>query len=831
MTALFAIPFAALSAQDFLTLEQASSRTGRDAVAVFEGRTIFVRGRVASDPVWALDTYYLAIRDASDHGLLLRGDVDQFSGVVPGDWIETSGVIQSRAGFPMLTPAVAPGSNRQAIQVVRPGTPPAPLEVSIADLNSFRYLGLMIHTRATVDRVSDNLGGETIELMDRGAKIAVFLARAHSAAAGPGELRGIRPGQHVRITGLATQYSLEAPHDDGFQVMLAGPEAVEVIPAAWMMPPLAIVGAIAGIALIAGLWWVRERRLGTHRRSLRAFHTLSEEIISASSPSEIAEKLVSVLPTVTQATAVRLYLYHRRTKSLERVPTGAHPEPMVVPLDSPPEGLVSGAVMCFKNRTLLNVPDVRRSPLLRIAAKKNLPRSAMFLPLLAQNEVLGVLEVGNARRIGYFRVEEQAAAQHLANQVAASLKLQDRQSVREQLFRSEKLAATGQLISGVASELRAPIESILQLSISLAAYGGRAVPERDLQMLAGESQRASEIVSRLVSFARPDDSAARPVDVNALVAGLMEFRDPEWKTLELRVQNRLSTDPALVIGVQGQMEQVFLNLLIHAEQCAAEAPGKAISAASTLIGGRVLVEIGYAVAPAKPTLQSEPHDGDLAPDLFSVDFSRDLFSGDLFSPDQFANSPFSKGASVARAAAETEAVGLAVCQGIIQSHGGEIRFRTRPGSVRFEIDLPLAPAAGDDADSRGAADAASTLTLLLVDSDAAGQRQLTKALSGGGHRVVPTTVEEAADLCQRLRFDAVFWALRPGGPTSARHGMDFQERVRAHVPVFVLVSNAYDPDLARSIESGGGFLIARPIQESQLNGVLKKIEALSHSRQ
>jgi len=815
-------PFPTASAQDWVTLEQASSRTGRSLLSAYEGRAIAVRGQVAGDPVWALETYYLPLRDSSDRGLLLRGDLDQFSGLSPGDWLEVSGTVQSRAGFPMLAPSTDSGS----IRVFKRGAPPPPLEVSVADLNRFRYLGLMIHTSATVDRVSDNLGGKTLELIDHGSTVAVFLPRAPSA--GAGELRGIRPGQHVRITGLATQYSLEAPHDDGFQVMLAGADGVEVIPSGLALPPLAIVGALGTIGLIAALWWYRERRLGTHRRSMRAFHTLSEEIISATSPAEIAEKLVSVLPTVTQATAVRLYLYHRRTKSLERVPTAGNPVPMAVPLDSPPEGLVSGAVVCFKNRTLLNVPDVRRSPLVRIAGKKNLPRSAMFLPLMAQQEVLGVLEVGNARRIGFFTVEEQAAAQHLANQVAASLKLQDQQTVREQLFRSEKLAATGQLISGVANELRAPLESILQLSTSLAAYGGRAITKRDLQTLAGESQRASEIVSRLVSFARPEDSAPRPIDVNALVANLMEFRDPEWKTLGLRVQNRLANGQALVIGAQGQMEQVFLNLLVHAEQCAAEAPSKAISAASTTIGGRVLVEIGYATA---VRIALEQSDGDPSPDLMSGHaFSPDAFAPDVLSPDAFSTDVLSNDPSLAPETAEKAAVGLAVCQGIIQSHGGEIRFRARPGSARFEIDLPLAPDARDE-ESGDAVKPARSLTLLLVDPDAAGQRQLIKALSGRGQRVVPAPVEEAADLSQRLRFDAVFWALRPGTAASARQSADSQERVRAHVPAFVLVSNAYDPELARSIESGGGFLITRPIQEAQLSEVLKRIEAMSHSAQ
>ncbi len=569
--------------------------------------------------------------------------------------------------------------------------------------------------------------------------------------------------------------------------MLAGPEEVEVVPATTTFQPLLLLAAVGAIGVLLALWWFRERRLGTHRRSMRAFHALSEDIISAASPGEIAEKLASVLPSITQATGVRLYVYNRRTKALQRVPTKAARDPMAVPIDSPPGGLASGAVVCFRNRTLLNVPDVRRSPFVKVEIKMNLPRSAMFIPLLSQNDVLGVLEVGNARRLGYFTVEEQAAAQHLANQVAASLKLQDQQTIREQLFRSEKLAATGQLISGVASELRAPLESILQLSTSLASFGGRPVPERDLRLLAGESQRASEIVSRLVSFARPEDSAARQVDVNALVANLMQFREPEWKMLGLRVQNRLSSEPAPVLGAQGQIEQVFLNLLVHAEQCAVDAPSKSFNVSSSLIASRITVEIAYP-ASAK---EAEANAGPLLNEKSS----------------------------------ENGGLGLGVCQGIIQSHGGEIRFGVNAGTARFEIDLPVARETEQSAPVRPR-QPASTLTLLLVDPDSGAQRQLMGLLSARGHRAVPAPMEEAADLAQRVRFDAVFWAVSGSATRSA----DLQERVRAHVPTMVLLSDGYDAELARSLEAGGSFLLARPVRETELQTVLEKIEARSATR-
>ncbi|HML16597.1 MAG TPA: GAF domain-containing protein, partial [Bryobacteraceae bacterium] len=560
-------------------------------------------------------------------------------------------------------------------------------------------------------------------------------------------------------------------------------------------PPLLLGGALGAIALVAGLWWFREKRLGTNRRLLRAFHALSEDIISAGSPGEIAEKLATVLPTVTQATGVRLYLYSRRSKSLERVPTPGEPDPMVVPVESPPDGLAGGAVVCFRNRTLLNVPDLRRSPFAE-AEGESQPRSAMFLPLLSQSDVTGVLEVGNARRMGYFSHEEQAAAQHLANQVAASLKLQEQQTIREQLFRSEKLAATGQLISGVASELRAPLDSILQLANSLASYGRNPIPERELKLLAGESQRASEIVSRLVSFARPEDSAARQVDVNAMLASLMQFRDPEWRALGLRVQNRLTPAPALVLGSQGQIEQVFLNLLVHAEQYASESAAKTIFVSSSVIARRVMIEIGYSIAQSEKGAEVDP---------FAEGRSRD------------------------------GALGLGVCRGIIQSHGGEIRFRSGPAAeairmARFEIDLPIARESAHEVRReapRSARKTGAVMTVLLVDPDAGSQRQLLGLLASRGHRVVPAPMEEAADLAQRVRFDAVFWAMRPSAPGAS----DYQEKIRAHVASFVLVSDGYDAELAGSLESSGGFLLARPVQESDLDRILKQMEAQGPSAQ
>jgi CheY-like chemotaxis protein len=111
------------------------------------------------------------------------------------------------------------------------------------------------------------------------------------------------------------------------------------------------------------------------------------------------------------------------------------------------------------------------------------------------------------------------------------------------------------------------------------------------------------------------------------------------------------------------------------------------------------------------------------------------------------------------------------------------------------------------------------LTLMLVDPDLPGRRALVAALGSSGHRVVPSTAEGAADIVQRLRFDAILWAARAGGGA----WNEFHDRFRAFIPAFVLIRDSYDHELAGSLGSRGGFLLSRPVEDKKLAEILREI--------
>jgi signal transduction histidine kinase/CheY-like chemotaxis protein len=521
-------------------------------------------------------------------------------------------------------------------------------------------------------------------------------------------------------------------------------------------------GVLCGGIYFLVMWWVRSQRLNQQRQAAKALYALSEEVIAAATPAGIAEKLADGLPRLMDAATAHLYLVHRESQMLHRV--GSEPGA---------QGLAEAVATCYRNRTPLMVPDTRNNSLVKNASEV-LPRSVLLAPLISHEEVLGVMQIDRADRAGAFAPEDQAAAQHLANLVSSALKLQEQQALREQLFRGEKLAAAGQMIAGIASELRSPIEAISRLSVEVSATLKRRddIPaaEEGIERVMAESKRVREIVARLGSFT-DTNAAPRHLDVGAMLRKLVEFREPVWKEQGLQGQRRFDADAASVIGAEGQLEQVFLTLLMDVERRAADSPTRALALKTSEANGQIRVEIGHTLpAGVEPSGEEE---------------------------------------------------GLDVCRGIVQTHGGEIKFHRRAGVFAYEVLLPRAGRGVEAPSAMPVVRNVRPLTLMLVDHEPGASRPLLKLLSSRGHRVVPVAGEEAVDLAPRLRFDAVFWTARAG-----RGGWsEFLERVRSSVGSFVLISDGYNQDLAASLEQNGGFLLARPVEEASLDRILGEIAA------
>jgi len=571
--------------------------------------------------------------------------------------------------------------------------------------------------------------------------------------------------------GIAPQLALAG--QAGSIKAVAGPPV-----AAWegsVTPFLVFAVLFSGILMSAFVVWRRERHLRIHRQRLRKNYMLGEEILGAASPDNILCRLREALPAILGITRVRLYIYNRASKALDTV-TGDATPPVAISLASPPPGPASGASACFQYRTLLPVPDIGRSPFPIAGGAEPTPKSLLFVPMFAQGEVTGILELDQDDRVRAFDADEQSLAQHLGNQIGVALRLLDQRSVQEQLFRTEKLAAVGRLISGVVDELQTPLNSISELA-SRAVERSRLGPaERDVAAIASEARKASAMVARLVSFAAAEQGEARLVPIGTLLHNLIEFRESDWKASGIRVRNLTTREPVFVQGLQGQLEQIFLSLLVHAEQALASAPQKAITIRSSVLAKRLLVEIAF----------SAPQE--------------------------------------VRKVEETAAV-LGVTRSVIAGHGGEVRLIEKIGAdPRFEVELPICQrdrSNGAPPVAAAPADSSRRWTALVIEPEDAPQRQILALLSARGYRVVPVSnADTALELAHRVRFDAAFCSVHAPG----LNWVELSERMQSRVGGFVLMSDGFDAELATDFEEAGRFVLPKPVQEVELERVLRTIE-------
>src|SRR5580692_10685328 len=110
---------------------------------------------------------------------------------------------------------------------------------------------------------------------------------------------------------------------------------------------------------------------------------------------------------------------------------------------------------------------------------------------------------------------------------------------------------------------------------------------------------------------------------------------------------------------------------------------------------------------------------------------------------------------------------------------------------------------------------------MAIEADETKQRQLRDLLSARGFRVVPVTNADAGlDLAQRMRFDAAFCSVHAPG----LNWVELSERLQSRVGGFILLSESYNAELSADFEGEGRYVLPKPVQDSELDRVLRGLE-------
>ena len=246
----------------------------------------------------------------------------------------------------------------------------------------------------------------------------------------------------------------------------------------------------------------------------------------------------------------------------------------------------------------------------------------------------------------------------LTSIVAVMTDITDAAMLQAKLMHAEKMAAVGQLVSGVAHEVNNPLTAILGFADLLME--NPEIPDsarKDLRVILQEAQRTKQIVQNLLSFARQMPPQRKPVQLNAILLRTVQLRAYDLNSHGIEVVERLGENMPDVIGDPLQMQQVFLNILNNAYDAVRET------------GRPARIEIATTVTPN------------------SVEVSfRDNGSG-VDSPERIFD-PFFTTKEVGKGTG----LGLSICYGIVREHGGEILCQNNVGGpgATFIVRLPLA---------------------------------------------------------------------------------------------------------------------------------------------
>jgi signal transduction histidine kinase/ActR/RegA family two-component response regulator len=293
---------------------------------------------------------------------------------------------------------------------------------------------------------------------------------------------------------------------------------------------------------------------------------------------------------------------------------------------------------------------------------------------------------------------------------------------------ASRLAAVGEMAAGIAHEINNPLTGVIGFSQLL--LGKQNIPEdikEDIRVIADGSQRVADIVKRLLTFARQTKPIKTVVNLNELIENTLKLRDYVLKTANIEVITRFDPELPWSVVDPGQLQQVFLNLIVNAEQEMKKAHGK-----GTL------------------TITTEKKENNIR-----MSFKDD---GPGITTENLLHlfEPF----FTTKAIGEGTGLGLSLSRSIILEHNGTLNVESMSGhGATFVVELPIIEALPSEAVTSTLATKVEPAAIkkgkiLVVDDEPGVRALLEKVLTQSGHSV--DTIGDASKAIDKLDAGVIY---------------------------------------------------------------------------
>ena len=391
----------------------------------------------------------------------------------------------------------------------------------------------------------------------------------------------------------------------------------------------------------------------------------------------------------------------------------------------------------------------------------------------------------------------------LAHFVGVERDITQESQLREQLIHSERLAAVGQLVSGVAHELNNPLQAVIGFTELLMEGERRKESRDDLERVRNEAHRAAKIVRNLLAFVRRSSAERAPAYVNDLVRATVALRRYEFSMTGLSLEEDYAEDLPPVIVSREEIQQVLLNLVLNAEQAMKSAGRPArLRLRTSLSGDMVAIDVA-----------------DNGPGVPST-IARRIFE------------PFYSTKGVG----EGTGLGLSIALGIVEAHGGTLTLVPDgglDGGAGFRLCLPAAVVSDNTALQMSTGPTAAAWTAipgrraLVADDEEALRKLLHRLLTRRGFAVdVAEDGAQAANLIEVNRYDVILCDVQMPRMTGTQLFESLRRRQPHLAAAFVLISgDSLNGRLQAFVEAAQIPLLSKPFGARNLDLVLEQVLA------